>query len=111
MDCAKANDLLLDFVEGALAEDVQREVQRHVDGCEKCMRELENLAGTTRTLQALGRTKVPPPPQLDSDIANTIKKTDATWYFARRYGIPAAIFAAVLAVALLAVVLILVLLK
>lgn len=102
MDCSKANELMIDFVEGNLAEDEHREVTQHVENCAVCMKELEQVSSTSRILQVLGDETVKAPPDLDEEITATIRRT-GRWYFVKRYGIPAGIFAAVIALVLLAI--------
>ncbi|MHC4711803.1 MAG: anti-sigma factor family protein [Planctomycetota bacterium] len=102
MDCSKANELMVEFVEGTLAEDAHREVTDHIENCADCMTELEKVSSTSRILRALGHEVVRAPDDLDLEITRSIRNT-GTWYFVKRYGIPAGIFAAVIALVLLAI--------
>ncbi len=102
MDCAKANELMIDFVEGSLDAGLHEEVASHVDGCSACMGELEKVSSTSRILQALAHETVRAPDDLDIEISRTLRRTPK-WYFLRRYGVPAGIFAAVIAIVLLAI--------
>jgi len=102
MDCAEVNELMVDFVEGGLSPEVHEQVRMHIDGCGDCMAELEKVSSTSRILQALGRETVKAPDDLDLEISETLRRSP-TWYFLRRYGIPAAAFAAVIALVVLAI--------
>jgi len=93
--------MMVDFVEGNLPADLSEEVRLHVEACPECMSELEKVSSTSRVLRVLGRETVRAPDDLVEEISETIKKT-GTWYFVRRYGIPAGIFAAVIAIVILA---------
>ncbi len=104
MDCAKANELMVEFVEGTLSQDVHRRVKEHVENCPQCLKELEKVSSTSRILQALGRQVVKAPEDLDREITQSIRNAGA-WYFVKRYGIPAGIFAAVIALVILAAIL------
>jgi len=59
MDCEKARELMLEFVEGTLSPRQAEEVKAHVESCPECMRELEDQSSRTRALQALGRVRAP----------------------------------------------------
>jgi hypothetical protein len=93
---------MVEFVEGTLAKDLHEEVKRHVESCPRCMSELEQVSSTSRILQALGSEHLCAPDDLDEEIHRSIRKTGA-WYFVGKYGIPAGIAAAVLALVGLAV--------
>ncbi len=103
MDCARASELMLEFVEGTLPPDVSEELRIHVESCQRCMRELEAQSSRTRALQALGQAHEKAPDELAQEISESIRKTRSTWYFVRRYWIPAGIFAVVLAVVIVAI--------
>lgn len=100
MDCAKANEMMLEFVEGVLDDDACRELKEHVAECSACMMQLEKQSSRTRILQALG--PVSAPEDLAGEISTSIRQTDS-WYFVKRYGIPAGIVAAVVALILIAI--------
>ena len=102
MDCSRANELMVDFVEGNLAEEDALRVKNHVESCPACMKELEKVSSTSRILQALGSETVKAPEDLDQEIKASIRMA-GRWYFLRRYGVPAGIFAAVMALVLLAI--------
>jgi len=90
---------MLEFVEGTLPANLAAAVKQHIDGCPRCMQELERQSSRTRALQKLGR--VAAPDQWD-EIHRSIQRTG--WmYFVKRYGIPAAIFGLTAALIFLAV--------
>jgi hypothetical protein len=89
---------MLEFVEGTLSPALSTAVRRHIDSCASCYKELEAHSSRTRALKKLGRVDAP---DQWKEISWSIRR--AGWvYFVRRFGIPVAIFGAVLAVGLVA---------
>jgi anti-sigma factor RsiW len=62
MTCADLEILLCDYVDGTLAPDARREVERHVAQCAKCA---ELARDVSATVEFIGRAElVEPPPEL-----------------------------------------------
>lgn len=45
MNCADVNDMMLDFVEGELADDESTAIRTHIDDCEPCKAKLRDFRG------------------------------------------------------------------
>lgn len=101
MDCARANEFMIEFVEGTLPADQHEKVKEHVEGCRACMKDLEEVSSTSRVLQALGKNQLAAPEDLGEEISQSIRKTPS-WYFLKRYGVPAGVVVAIVALVLLA---------
>lgn len=101
MDCARANEFMIEFVEGTLPADEHDELKEHVESCQVCMKVLEEVSSTSRVLQALGKNQFAAPEDLGDEISQSIRKTPS-WYFLKRYGVPAGVIAAIVALVLLA---------
>lgn len=61
MACEEIKELLYEFVTERLQEDEQRRVQQHLESCENCRREAEEMAHTVKLLD----TVKPPPISAD----------------------------------------------
>ena len=57
--CASGVDLLMDYLEGALAADVRAALDAHVAGCERCVAFIESYRATPRILKQVTSTSMP----------------------------------------------------
>ena len=51
--CSKLVDLLVDYVEGKLPPSTQKDLDRHLDGCDSCVRHLQTYRTTVSLLRGL----------------------------------------------------------
>jgi predicted anti-sigma-YlaC factor YlaD len=58
--CSGVLDLLTDYLEAALAPQVQSRVEHHLAECDGCARYLDQLGATMGALGALAEDDVPP---------------------------------------------------
>jgi hypothetical protein len=68
MNCNNVKELLYEFITGNLQGDELISVQRHLENCENCSREIERIAHTVKLLD-----KAKPPP-LSADFTETVLK-------------------------------------
>jgi anti-sigma factor RsiW len=57
--CVSGVDLLMDYLEGALAADVRAALDAHVAGCERCVAFIESYRATPRILKQVTSTSLP----------------------------------------------------
>jgi len=57
--CVSGVDLLMDYLEGALAADVRAALDAHVAGCERCVAFIESYRATPRILKQVTSTSMP----------------------------------------------------
>jgi len=60
MTCEQAQILLNDFVDGLLAEDQRRQLERHLSGCEECRADLHDLHALLNKAAHLPKAIAPP---------------------------------------------------
>lgn len=82
MTCARAEQLLSDHLEGALAEPLRSELQRHLAACVSCTRVLHELAFVVETLRAY--PEVAPSSSLASRAAEAALRTGKVVAFSPR---------------------------
>ena len=99
MDCPAVRELLAEHVLGTLDEDRRRFVDRHLDWCAGCRKEMAELAeGATVAASALAPAE--PPPELEDRVVAAIEDAGGRGERRRRsrMGVAAAGVAALLAV-------------
>ena len=57
--CVSGVDLLMDYLEGALAADVRAALDAHVAGCERCVAFIESYRATPRILKQVTSASLP----------------------------------------------------
>jgi anti-sigma factor RsiW len=57
--CVSGVDLLMDYLEGALAADVRAALDAHVAGCARCVAFIESYRATPRILKQVTSTSLP----------------------------------------------------
>ncbi|HVH58124.1 MAG TPA: zf-HC2 domain-containing protein [Vicinamibacterales bacterium] len=57
--CVSGVDLLMDYLEGALAADVRAALDAHVAGCERCVAFIESYRATPRILKQVTAASLP----------------------------------------------------
>ena len=57
--CVSGVDLLMDYLEGALAADVRAALDAHVAGCERCVAFIESYRATPHILRQATSTLIP----------------------------------------------------
>lgn len=60
MDCEQARGLLSEYVDDMLSPDLRGELEVHLDGCDRCARELVALRTVLRAMHELPRVSAPP---------------------------------------------------
>ena len=60
ISCQTGVELLMDYLEGVLPEDVRTLLDAHVAGCAKCTAFVESYVATPRILRNATATVVPP---------------------------------------------------
>lgn len=83
MNCTRLEELIDDFVDGQLPEDERRDVERHLAGCPKCRRAVEQLRAIVEKAAALPR-EIAPPRDLMPGIRRVVEgageqRASATW--------------------------------
>ena len=59
MACRDVVELLTDYLEGALPEDLRAEIDAHLASCDGCTNALEQMRETIRVTGALSEDQVP----------------------------------------------------
>ena len=59
MEHSRVRELFSDYLDGELADDLARELDSHLEGCEDCRNELEALKQTVAAVANLGPVKAP----------------------------------------------------
>ncbi|MCM8759514.1 MAG: zf-HC2 domain-containing protein [Candidatus Omnitrophica bacterium] len=59
MECKDICEKLSDFIDGLLAEDERKLIQKHIDRCEKCLGKYKKMKETIELLQTLPEIKAP----------------------------------------------------
>ena len=57
--CISGVELLMDYLEGALAPDVRAALDAHVSGCQRCVAFIESYRATPRILREATATPIP----------------------------------------------------
>ena len=52
-DCSRVVDLLVDYLEGTLPTDIQRDLDSHLTACERCISQLRTYRTTVSLLRGL----------------------------------------------------------
>ena len=73
---------LEDYHAGALPADEAERVKAHLDGCEICRAELDEVRRMRAALSGLGKASAPP--AFPEQVAETIHRRSAGRFFARR---------------------------
>ncbi len=58
--CSRVVSLLLDYLEHRLPPDVQQGLDRHLAGCDVCMRQLRTYQSTVSLLRSIDEDDLPP---------------------------------------------------
>ncbi len=69
MNHLRARGLLAALPDGTLAPALEAELRRHVSGCARCQRQLDQYAAIDALLRALPRQLIPPEPSAETDQA------------------------------------------
>jgi predicted anti-sigma-YlaC factor YlaD len=56
---SRVRELFSDYLEGELADDLARELDSHLEGCEDCRKELQSLKQTVAAVSSLGPVQAP----------------------------------------------------
>ncbi len=72
--------LFSDFLEGELSPEETARLRSHLDGCEPCQTELEELRQTLNSLS--GMKHIPPPPGFLNKVKQRIRKRSRGRFFA-----------------------------
>ena len=57
--CASGVELLMDYLEGVLPEDLRSALDAHVAGCQRCVAFIESYRATPRLLRETTETALP----------------------------------------------------
>ena len=98
MSCLQVRDHLTEYALGTLAREEARQVERHLEWCEGCRKEVAELQEGLTSV-ALSLPVVDPPPQLEERVVTRILATAGRWRPASRQavrGLVASTLAAVL---------------
>ena len=60
MTCRELVEVVTDYLEGALVFDHRRRLERHLEVCPHCVRYIDQMRRTIRTLGALGVESIAP---------------------------------------------------
>lgn len=71
LTCATGVDLLMEYLEGALAPDVRAAIEAHVAACPRCAAFLESYRETPRILREATATTLPP--DLESSLLSAVR--------------------------------------
>ncbi len=66
--CVDGVEMLMDYLEGTLAPEEREAIERHVDGCPRCVAFLESYRQTPRILRAATAAA------LSVDLAQTLRR-------------------------------------
>lgn len=69
IDCAKARDLMFDYIDGALGERESVQLEFHISSCENCRAELEERR---KLLNSIGNAEYSVPPTLHQSVMDKI---------------------------------------
>lgn len=59
MEHSRVKELFSDYLDGELADDMARELESHLEGCEDCRNELQSLKQTVAAVASLGPVDAP----------------------------------------------------
>ena len=79
MDHQSAIELFDDYLDGELSEALSRKLEQHLDGCESCQKELEELEQTLDIMGSL--SKVEPPSEFVGKVQQRINKRSRGRFF------------------------------
>ena len=78
MNCLEVQDNLSAWLDGELAPEVGALVDRHLEGCDACLRELAKLEALEQALAALPAPA--PPPGMPEKVAARLKRPPRRWW-------------------------------
>ena len=78
MNCLEVQDSLSAWLDGELAPEVGALVDRHLESCDACLRELAQLEALEQALAALPAPA--PPPGLPAKVAARLKRPPRRWW-------------------------------
>ncbi|TAK10850.1 MAG: hypothetical protein EPO35_12945 [Acidobacteria bacterium] len=70
--CASGVELLADYLEGALPEDVRAEIETHVAGCPRCQAFIASYQATPQVVREA--TSVELPPELAESLRTFVRR-------------------------------------
>jgi hypothetical protein len=70
MNCEKVRELLFDLIDGELSENTANEIRAHLDVCEECKKEYNDLLGMT---EAIKESALEAPAELHSMIMSGVE--------------------------------------